>query len=232
MCVEKKTLGQCPFWTSASTSVPGAPPSSGATFSQPLAPKPGRETAAPSLPAEALLCTCQPFRPTVWVAAPADAGPASAAMAAAAMTNAETTRTRARSFIRSPPETDGIAAVKGRKRGFICKARVDWRSRAEPDRSHGALTNVNSELSRADSGGRGWPREGSGRLWACQAHLLPKLSLCRELGINPGDLRRGLSPKTPPGFARGGPAILAGPRQARRALRAATPTRTHATPAS
>ena len=55
MLVEKKTLGQRPFWTSASTSVPGAPPSSGATFSQPGAANPGRDSAAPSLPAAALL---------------------------------------------------------------------------------------------------------------------------------------------------------------------------------
>ena len=31
----EEDVGQRPFWTSASTSVPGAPPSSGATFSQP-----------------------------------------------------------------------------------------------------------------------------------------------------------------------------------------------------
>src|SRR6185312_2107516 len=129
MWVEKKTLGHRPFWTSASTSVPGAPPSSAVTFSQRLAPNPGREMAAPSLPADALLCTRQPCRPRVWVAAPARGGAASRPRVAAAAMSSSPAWTRQRltsAFIRSPPERQRIAVVKRRRRDRFCKPPVEW----------------------------------------------------------------------------------------------------------
>ena len=46
MFVEKNTFGQRPVWTSAPTSVPGAPASSGRTCSHDAVPKPGVEIAA------------------------------------------------------------------------------------------------------------------------------------------------------------------------------------------
>src|SRR6516162_10719558 len=55
--------GHWPFCASASSSVPGAPPSSLATGSQPLAANPGVEICAPVWVATALLWTCQPDAP-------------------------------------------------------------------------------------------------------------------------------------------------------------------------
>ena len=60
MLVEKKTFGQAPFCSSAAISVPGAPPSSLATVSQPLVEKPGVEICAPDWVAVALVSTFQP----------------------------------------------------------------------------------------------------------------------------------------------------------------------------
>src|SRR5579859_2763713 len=76
MLVEKNTLfglsvlwltgcsavspGHLPFCARASTSVPGAPASSGVTGSQVLVLNPGVEICAPVCVATALLCTCQP----------------------------------------------------------------------------------------------------------------------------------------------------------------------------
>src|SRR3954452_21732757 len=71
MLVEKKTSGHAAFSTKALTSVPTAPASSGFTVNQLLVAKPGAEICAPGCVAMALLCTCQPPRPTVSVLAEA-----------------------------------------------------------------------------------------------------------------------------------------------------------------
>ena len=80
MFVEKNTSGQWPVCTSAPTSVPTAPASSGLTCSHEPVGKPGVEICWGDCVACALLWTCQPPRPTVWVSAEA----ASAAMATVA----------------------------------------------------------------------------------------------------------------------------------------------------
>ncbi len=61
MFVEKKTFGQPPFCSRALTSVPGAPPPSFATVSQPDVAKPGVEICVPLCVAVALVSTFQPF---------------------------------------------------------------------------------------------------------------------------------------------------------------------------
>jgi hypothetical protein len=60
MFVEKNTFAQCPVWTSAPTSVPAAPASSGLTWSQSLVGNPALEICAPACATCALLCTCHP----------------------------------------------------------------------------------------------------------------------------------------------------------------------------
>src|SRR5207245_3427486 len=72
--VEKTTLGQAPFCSSASISVPGAPASSGVTCMKPAVEKPGVEMALPAWVAIALLCTAQPPRPTVATPTPPTPG--------------------------------------------------------------------------------------------------------------------------------------------------------------
>src|SRR5436305_15067477 len=72
MRVEKKTFGQAPFWSSALISLSGAPASSGWTGSQSL---------------DALLRTCQPPRPSVWVSADATPGSAHATAIATSRQN-------------------------------------------------------------------------------------------------------------------------------------------------
>src|SRR5438105_4935035 len=67
MLVEKNAFAHWLFWTSASSSVPGAPASSGVTFSQPAVEKPGVEMALPGWVTVELLCTSQPLRPIVLV---------------------------------------------------------------------------------------------------------------------------------------------------------------------
>src|ERR1700739_4604567 len=57
MLVEKNTFGQCPVWTSAPTSVPTAPASSGCTCIHDPAAKPDFEITLPACRACALLCT-------------------------------------------------------------------------------------------------------------------------------------------------------------------------------
>src|ERR1044072_8064569 len=91
-----KTSGHSPFCSSAPISVPGAPASSGCTFSHSAVSNPGAETSAPGCDASPLLCTCQPARPSVvrpsapvcgWPcsgAALAVTGPSAATRAAAA----------------------------------------------------------------------------------------------------------------------------------------------------
>jgi len=71
MLVEKNTFGQRPVWTSAFTSVPTAPASSGLTSSQEPVGKPGVEIWEPACVASALLWTCQPPSPTILVSADA-----------------------------------------------------------------------------------------------------------------------------------------------------------------
>ena len=90
MLSEKKTLGQPPFCSSASISVPGAPASSGVTDSQPDVLKPGVEICCPVCVAVALVSTFQPPVPRVIGAAGLAAGvPAViAARADAAVTSA------------------------------------------------------------------------------------------------------------------------------------------------
>src|SRR6266699_955339 len=63
MLAEKKTFGQEPFCSSASTSVPGAPASSLATDSQPAVLNPGAEICWPGWVAVALVRTFQPPEP-------------------------------------------------------------------------------------------------------------------------------------------------------------------------
>src|SRR5581483_3719783 len=84
MLVEKKTFGQWPVCTSALTSVPTAPASSGWTCSHEPVAKPGFEIVSPGCGAAALLWTCQPCRPSVVMRADAlavgdTANPATAA---------------------------------------------------------------------------------------------------------------------------------------------------------
>src|SRR5215467_891427 len=55
--------GHWPFWSRASISVPGAPPSSLVTRNQVLVLNPGAEIWAPDWVATALLCTSQPLLP-------------------------------------------------------------------------------------------------------------------------------------------------------------------------
>jgi hypothetical protein len=86
MLVEKKTAGQWPVWTSAFTSVPTAPASSGRTWSHDPVAKPGSEMALPDCEADALLCTCQPLRPNVVTRADALAVPETAHPATTAST--------------------------------------------------------------------------------------------------------------------------------------------------
>src|SRR3954447_26789288 len=86
MFVEKKTPGHAPFCTSAPTSVPTPPASSGFTGTQSPVPKPGVEISPPGWVAIAWLCTCQPCRPSVRV--PAQAGVAESAMPAVIRTAA------------------------------------------------------------------------------------------------------------------------------------------------
>jgi hypothetical protein len=74
MLVEKKTLGHRPLWTSAATSVPGAPAPSGRTCSHDPVANPGLEMTAPDSPVRALVWTRQPPTPTVLVAAEAADG--------------------------------------------------------------------------------------------------------------------------------------------------------------
>src|SRR5579863_10306856 len=61
MFVEKNTFGQLPFCSRALISVPGAPPPSLATVSQPDVANPGLEMAAPPCVAVALVSTFQPL---------------------------------------------------------------------------------------------------------------------------------------------------------------------------
>jgi hypothetical protein len=74
--------GSAPVCTSALTSVPTAPPSSGLTCSHDPVANPGVEIWAPSCDAWALLCTCQPPSPTVVVRADALAAVRTASVAA------------------------------------------------------------------------------------------------------------------------------------------------------
>src|SRR5262249_27327809 len=60
MFVEKNTFGQVPFCSSAPISVPGAPPPSLATDSQPAVENPGVEICPPPCVAVALVSTFQP----------------------------------------------------------------------------------------------------------------------------------------------------------------------------
>src|SRR5579863_2173072 len=79
-----RSLGQSPFCSSASISVPGAPASSLRTGSQDLALKPGSEICAPDSGAVALLATRQPPAPrSVRLLAPVSDGEARAASALA-----------------------------------------------------------------------------------------------------------------------------------------------------
>ena len=93
MFVEKNTFGQWPVWTSALTSVPTAPPSSGRTCSHDPVANPGVEICAPAWVARALLCTCHPPRPTVVVRADAAEAPSATTMAAAASSASTPLRT-------------------------------------------------------------------------------------------------------------------------------------------
>src|SRR5256885_15002411 len=63
MLVEKKTLGQLPFWSRALISVPGACASSLVTVSHPLVENPGVDIWVPDWVAVALVRTFQPAAP-------------------------------------------------------------------------------------------------------------------------------------------------------------------------
>src|SRR5947209_9469132 len=65
MFSEKKTFGQRWFWTSALSSVPTAPASSGRTCSHEPVRNPGSEIRVADCVAAAALWTCQPWRPRV-----------------------------------------------------------------------------------------------------------------------------------------------------------------------
>src|SRR5579864_6032735 len=122
MLVEKKTFGTAspgggvagpllhtPLWSKASISVPGAPASSGLTWSHPAAvrSKAGVEMRPPGWLAVALLCTCQPPRPRVTnpgAAEDADADPAprNRRASAAAQTGSSPLATRTPDLITAP----------------------------------------------------------------------------------------------------------------------------------
>ena len=107
MLFEKNTSGQCPVCTSAPTSVPTAPASSGMTCSHELASKPGVETCPPPCGTLALLCTCHPSSPTIRVSADAAAAPHAPATSTNMIEVTSTANQRQRDSrnIRSPPSS-------------------------------------------------------------------------------------------------------------------------------